>query len=239
MKEKKASLTSQLRVTYWFCCTWLWREACVPAEDRHSSLPQADPVLSPWRPRDTEEERGRRPNLRFLSRWWSFRRAPPYIPQRAAESWPWKCSEQRRAQQHRKRWTLSRTEPEPCQSAAPLFSSWLQVAALGFALTVGLEAAQVWVGLTLRSWWVSVHKEVQQQSNLQMEKKCKTLKKRKMDCKTTIKFFLLHFPGQGRAEIILLTTVCLQQMCFQFVQPCSHLVKLQPSDFVKILANWN
>lgn len=37
---------------------------------------------------------------------------------------------------------------ELSQSAAPLFCSWLQVASLGFGLTVGLEVAQVWVGLT-------------------------------------------------------------------------------------------
>lgn len=34
--------------THWFCCTWLWRGACEPAGDPHSSLPPADPVLFPW-----------------------------------------------------------------------------------------------------------------------------------------------------------------------------------------------
>lgn len=63
-KTIKAALTSQ-QVTYWFCCTWLWREVCAPAGDPRSSLPQADPVLFPWRLRDAEEKHGRQPNLQF------------------------------------------------------------------------------------------------------------------------------------------------------------------------------
>lgn len=168
--------------------------------------------------RDTQLSR--RPNLRFVSRRRSFRRALPYIPQRAAEPWPWKCSEQRRAQRHGELRTLSRTEPEPCQSAAPFFSSWLRVAGL-----LGLRLQSDWKRLRCESGWHGEILSAWRRSNgpafewkntkLQDVKN----KKNKMKCMTTIKLFRLHFPGEGWAEIILLTTVCLQNMDLQFLWP--------------------
>lgn len=50
-KKDKNILATLLQITYWFCCTWLWREVCAPAEDPHSSPPPPDPAPSPLWPK--------------------------------------------------------------------------------------------------------------------------------------------------------------------------------------------
>lgn len=175
-KTIKDSLTSQLQVTYWFCCTWLWREVCAPAEDRRSSLPQADPVLSPWRPTDAEEKHSRLPNLLFCPASDSSD-AHLLILHRKLLNPGHKSA--------RSSGELSSIEgggrsAELSQNLVRVLLHWSPVGSRSLVLGLHLQSdCTSSGGSRAKTWWIYILKEMQQLSNLWIEKK-------RMSCKTTI-----------------------------------------------------